>query len=407
MTGKNIQQKIKSGTARVYTASELKECIRANQPPALEDVDVVTCATFGVMSGTAAVLSFPVAAGGTFTHARALTLNDVPAQIGPCPNERNGHVDCILFGTAVSIKNPRYGGGHLFQDLAAKKTVHAKITTDTGVIEKELSVADMSCARLIVTRGAFKNYMAFTNPKPEAIETIFSILPLNGDMSGATFSGCGEINPLENDPSMRFHTPGKHILLNGADGILLGTGTRSSPEKPNLSAAADIAGMDPQLMGGFSYPGHAECLTSIATAIPIPDKEALDAASILDEEILLPIADITTRNAFITTTYADAWSGDLRVITRPERCTDTCSVCARDLCARNAISPDKIISGECMGCLNCVAVCPNHVFCAKTGVLHTAEKNIPVILRQSDRVRAETACQILKEKIINGHVELI
>ncbi|MDO5845758.1 MAG: methanogenesis marker 16 metalloprotein [Methanocorpusculum sp.] len=386
----------------VLTAAEYKARVRAGTPPTPGEVDVVTCGTFGIMSGTSAVLSFPAAPAGTFTRAESLTLNGVPASIGPCPNERNGHVDCVVFGTSVSVADRRYSGGHLFRDLAAEQPVHAKITTDTGVIEKDITVSEMTCARLLVTRGAFKNYTAFVNAAAEPMETIFSVVPVPSGKTGATFSGCGEINPLENDPSLRFHKAGKPVLVNGAPGVLLGTGTRSSAAKPNLSAAADIRGMHPNLMGGFSYPSGAECLTSIATAIPVADAEAAAALSVLDEDIPLPIADVADRIPFDAATYADAWAGDARVKTHPENCTNNCDECAVTLCPNSAITPDRHISGSCMGCLTCVFVCPNKVFEAARGTLHGKTGDYPVILRQSDRVRGNAAAALLKKFILDG-----
>ncbi|MDR0981327.1 MAG: methanogenesis marker 16 metalloprotein [Methanocalculaceae archaeon] len=401
----NINTKISDGTAVVWTASEFKKHIRTGETITPEDVDVVTCGTFGVMSGTAAVLAFQTAPAGSFTHAKHLTLNGVPAHIGPCPNESNGHVDAMVYGTTSSDR-PGYGGGHLFADLVAGKSVEAVIETDTGTITRQITLANMSSAKMIVTRGAFKNYMAFVNPGGDAITTIFSVLPMQGNMREATFSGCGEINPLENDPELRYHTPGTAALVNGAPGIILGTGTRTSAAKPNLSLAADMRQMDPNLMGGFKMVSGCECLTSVATAIPVVDSAAVAALSVLDENIPLPVANVANRTAFDAATYADAWSGDARVRAAPDNCkTPDCTRC-RDLCPREAIRPDLTITKSCMGCLTCVAVCPDHVFSAKSGTLHTASGNIPIVLRQSDRARGELAALLLRNRIRAGSWKL-
>ena len=55
-----------------------------------------------------------------------------------------------------------------------------------------------------------------------------------------------------------------------------------------------------------------------------------------------------------------------------------------------------------MGCLTCVAVCPDHVFSAEPGILHTTSGSIPVVLRQSDRVRGELAAVLLRNRIKAG-----
>ncbi|MDR3102360.1 MAG: methanogenesis marker 16 metalloprotein [Methanocalculaceae archaeon] len=401
----DINRKIAEKTAAVWTVSEFKKHIRASDAVTPEDVDVVTCGTFGVMSGTAAVLAFQAADAGSFTHATKLTLNGVPAHIGPCPNENNGHVDAIVYGTTGSNR-PGYGGGHLFADLVAGNFVEAQIDTDTGTTTKSVRLSDMSAAKMIVTRGAFRNYMAFVNPSEKEVKTIFSVLPMKGNMIQATFSGCGEINPLENDPTLRFHTPGTAALVNGARGIILGSGTRASAAKPNLSLAVDMHRMDPNLMGGFKMMAGCECLTSVATAIPVTDDAALAALSILDENISLPVANVMNRTAFDAAIYADAWKGDRRIRTDPAKCkTSDCSRC-RDLCPREAIRPDLTITKACMGCLTCISVCPDGVYSAKTGVLHTRAGDVPIVLRQSDRLRGERIALLLRDEIRSGNWRL-
>lgn len=401
----NINTKIADGTAIVWTASEFKKHIRDGENLTPEDVDVVTCGTFGVMSGTAAILSFQVASAGSFTHTKHLTLNGIRAHVGPCPNENNGHVDVIVYGTEQS-DHPGYGGGHLFEDIVAGKSIEAMIETDTGTLTKQITISEMSSAKMIITRGAFKNYMAFVNPSVNAFTTIFSVFPMQGNLSEATFSGCGEINPLENDPELRYHTVGTAALVNGSPGIILGTGTRSSVMKPNLSLVAEMCQMDTNLMGGFKMTCGCECLTSVATAIPVQDNSTIAALSILDENISLSIANVTNRTVFDASTYADAWSGDARVRVEPNNCKmSNCTLC-HDLCPRDAIRSDLTIAHSCMGCLTCVSVCPNHVFLANTGSLHTKSDCIPIVLRQSDRLRGERAATLLRNRIQSGNWKL-
>ena len=50
-----------AGSVDVYTAAEFKHLIREGAELSAADVDVVTTGTTGVMSGTAAILSVPVA----------------------------------------------------------------------------------------------------------------------------------------------------------------------------------------------------------------------------------------------------------------------------------------------------------------------------------------------------------
>ncbi|AET64495.1 homocysteine biosynthesis protein [Methanothrix harundinacea] len=56
-----IRAKVDRGEAVVLTAREVGEVLADGGRVSLEEVDVVTCATRAVMSGTYAVLSFPAA----------------------------------------------------------------------------------------------------------------------------------------------------------------------------------------------------------------------------------------------------------------------------------------------------------------------------------------------------------
>ena len=107
-TIEEINEKIAREEAIILTAAELKSMVRDGQTITANDVDVVTTGTFGVMSGTMAVMMVPVAEKCSFEKADSIWLNGVPAQPGPCPNERLGVVDLVINGT--SHADDRYGG---------------------------------------------------------------------------------------------------------------------------------------------------------------------------------------------------------------------------------------------------------------------------------------------------------
>jgi len=124
-----------------------------------KSVDVVTCATCAIMSGTAAILSISIAERNEFERADKVWLNDIPAFPGPCPNERFGIVDVFVYGTACA--NHLYGGGHLFREIVEGKQIEVKVKANDRIIERKISKEDLQFARMITTRSAFKNYMAF------------------------------------------------------------------------------------------------------------------------------------------------------------------------------------------------------------------------------------------------------
>ena len=403
-----IRAKVDRGEAVVLTAREVGEILDGGEALNLEDVDVITCATRAVMSGTYAVLSFSVAPPGTFRRVAAVWLNGVPATVGPCPNERLGVLDLIVIGTAASREESRYGAGHLFRDLVEGEEVRVEVETEGGGdLDLDLSLADMPTARLFGTRHAFRNYSAFVNPGEERVATIFHATTFDPCWRGASVSGCGRINPLENDPLLETVGVGTRVLINGAEGFVLGRGTRSSPDRPNLSGYADMHGMDPEYMGGFGTSAGPECISSWAVPIPVLREGILERMASPEGSIPLPVVDVASRQELGRATYADVWEGvDLEVSFDPGACK-RCTACRPEaICPTGAIAFRNFLPTldrrRCFNCGLCATSCSGDVFRARLGSLRFAGREVPIVVRQSDRLRAERLAEELKGRILEG-----
>ena len=414
-----ILKRVERGEAVVMTAQEVSMLIESGEQSRLAEVDVVTTATRAIMSGTYAVLSFPAAKPASFLRAKRAWINGIAAQVGPCPNENLGVLDLVVFGTAHSRDRPNYGGGHLFRDLVERKKAHVEIETDDGrTLSTKVGLDEMPHARLFGSRHAFKNYSAFVNAGAEPISTIFHSRCFAPRCREATFSGCGRINPLKNDPLLESIGMGTRILMNGAEGFVLGTGTRSSKEQPNLSGFADMHKMDPQLMGGFATSAGPECICSWAVPIPVISKTILKEIARQDRDIALPVNDVNTRTAIGRADYGDVWTDvDLEVELEPENCTGCTPCLVEEACPMQAVKSEsekgKVHRDEalCFHCGLCATVCPSSVFQCRLGSirLKTSEgsiKSIPVVLRQSDRLRAMRLAEELKRRIVEGSFKM-
>lgn len=407
-----IVRRVENKEAVIMTAQEVADLVQAGKSTPL-DVDVVTTATRAVMSGTYAVLSFPVAEQSSFFRARSAWINGVQAVVGPCPNENLGVLDLIVLGTAHSRSRPNYGGGHLFRDLVERKPVQVEVQTDDGRhLETEVGLDEMPTARLFGSRHAFKNYSAFVNAGSEPVSTIFHSRCFAPHCREATFSGCGQINPLKNDPLLESTGTGTRILMNGAEGFVLGTGTRSSRERPNLSTFADMHRMDAELLGGFVTSAGPECICSLAVPIAVVSERILEEIARPDRDIALPINDVNSRTAIGEADYGDVWTDvDLDVAFEPENCSG-CSPCrAAEECPMRAIESNsgKVRRSEalCFHCGMCATVCPSGVFSCRLGAIRLKNaageaRAVPVVLRQSDRLRAVRMAEELKERIMHG-----
>ena len=398
-----INAKITAGEVTVCTAYEFCNMVRAHDD--VNEVDVVTCGTKGIMSGTYATLSFRATAPNVFETAQLAWLNDVPAFVGPCPNERLGLLDLIVYGTAVSRSDTKYGGGHLFRDIVKGNDIDFEVLTTMGQrIKGQTNLQDMQFARLSATRNVFKNYNAFVNPNDGCVKSIFSVTCLEGPYKEATFSGCGELNPLEKDPQLETIGVGTKALFNGAIGFVTGTGTRSSAQKPNLSGYAPLEGMDPRYVGGFNTSAGPDVFCSWAIPIPILNTSLLESVSRTDDRIPLPIVDVNGRAPLGHARYGDVWRREYGRIRFSNNECVSCEECqVAENCPTAAFTPNKGIDRkECVQCGACLSSCPHGALKGDLGAIDLNGLQIPVTLRQSDRSNADKLTRELKKKIEHG-----
>jgi len=408
----DINMRLQRGEAVVLTAQEFKANVRRGKVYTLDDVDIVTTATHGIMSGTAAAFTVPVADRGVFGRARAAWLNGVPGAPGPTPNERLGYVDLIVYGTTGSRDRPHtYGGGHLFRDLVERRPVTIEVLTDSGkTVSRQVTLDDLTFARMYNTRNCFKSYMAFGNFRGGSpVRTIFSYRPMTPD-TGITVIGAGEINPLQNDPSMRTIGIGTLAMVNNAPGIVVGGGTLSSPERPNLSIVADMFAMEARYMGGVATSEGVEVLNAVSIPIPVLNEDILaDLAGALDETLKLPVADVHDRVPFSEITYAEVWQDrdlTVRFETPGPGCGSGCAgVCG---CPVGAIDwqSRRIDETKCTRCGACAMLCEHGTFVADLGSAMVSGRQTPITYRTSDRVRAFELMNSLKTKLLKGELRI-
>ncbi|MDD3985992.1 MAG: methanogenesis marker 16 metalloprotein [Methanobacterium sp.] len=404
-----INKKIENGDVTVLTAEEVSSLVCEGNSPKTEDVDVVTTGTCGIMSGTAAILHVPVADPGAFKKAKNILLNGIPGFPGPCPNEWLGSVDLIIYGTAHSIYDSNYGGGFLFNDIVSGKEIDIELeSTDGKIFKTTTNIKDFGTTKMIGTRLAFKNYNSFTNPSDKLVSSIFHAIDMEGPFKGLSVSGCGQLNPLQNDPLMEVICSGSKILLNGSEGIVIGSGTRSSNEKPNLMLTADMKDMNSHYLGGFKTGAGPEIFDSVAAAIPILDQNILEQTFIMNKDITLPVADIRGRHKILgSTNYGEVWDGcDERPVYHPTDCLNCKTCIVHERCPTGAYT-DTLNVQKCFGCGMCAYSCPNNAFTMESGCVRFKLDDkfieMPIICRQSDIKRARELTSELKRKIENGN----
>jgi putative methanogenesis marker 16 metalloprotein len=278
-------------------------------------------------------------------------------------------------------------------------------------VEAHLCIDDMSTAKLLSSRNCFRNYRAYVNPSDREFTSIFHCRPFPPDYAGLTFSGCGHLNPLQNDPQLRGIGIGTKLLFNGAEGYIVSNGTRSSVKYPNLMTVAEMKGMDPKLMGGYLTAAGVECLTSYAVPIPIVDRMILEHVMTMDADIPLSIGDIRDRRKIGQADYGQVWSDRDEVIAMDEERCVGCEECpAASICPTFAIVRDgsrmSIDRDRCINCGVCVSACPEDCFSGRLGDVRATidgeERIMPILCRNSNREGAVRTMDDLKKRIVEG-----
>ncbi len=310
-TFQEINEKIKSGKAVVVTAEELVSMVKEKGVKRVtSEVDVVTTGTFGPMCSSGAFLNFGHSKPKIKMYR--VWLNGVPAYTGIAA------VDAYIGATEVREGDPlnsnypgefRYGGGHVIQDLVARKKVLLKAIgygTDCypcKEIETEITLDDINEAILFNPRNAYQNYNCAVNLSSRTLYTYMGMLKPN--LGNAHYSTSGLLSPLLKDPMFRTIGIGTRIFLGGGIGYVVWNGTQHSPsfiegkDGKNLGPAGgtlavlgDLKQMSPRWLVGTSFIGYGATLT-VGLGIPIPllNEEVCRYAAAGDDELFAPIVD--------------------------------------------------------------------------------------------------------------------
>ncbi len=311
-----INEKIKKGEATVVTAEEMAEVVRERGVEvAAKDVDVVTTGTFGAMCSSGVFLNFghsdpPI-------KMETVTLNGVEAYHG------NAAVDAYLGATKMHPeKRFEYGGGHVIEDLVARREVEL-IATAFGTdcyprksVRTTVTIDDLNQAILCNPRNGYQRYSAASNGREEVIYTYMGKLLPN--YANATFSGSGELNPLTNDPDYETIGVGTRIFLGGGVGYVTGAGTQHDPVNKlgTLMVQGDLKKMNPRFLRGGTFTNYGTTLyVGLGIPIPILNEGLAKKTGIRDEEIKTNLLDYgvprRSRPVIKTTDYAELKSGKI------------------------------------------------------------------------------------------------
>ncbi|MBE6527693.1 MAG: hypothetical protein E7Z64_00755 [Thermoplasmata archaeon] len=316
-----INDKIRSGKAVVYTAEEVIDIVRKKGvEKAAEEVDVVTTGTFGAMCSSGAFVNFGHASPPI--RMTDIELNGVKVDGGLAA------VDTYIGATALSDPKSGYGGAHVIEDLIAGKKIHLHATgpgTDCYVrksIDTYITIDDINDAFLYNPRNCYQNYSVATNTSDKTIYTYMGkLLPR---MKNASFSSAGQLSPLLNDPHLETIGMGTRIFLGGGEGYVSWPGTqyKTNVEEVNgvpvagartLALIGDMKQMDSKFVRGLDITGYGISMAvGIGIPIPILNADIMKRCAISDSEIFADMVDYSqpvNRPAMARYSYEQLRSG--------------------------------------------------------------------------------------------------
>jgi uncharacterized protein (DUF39 family)/CBS domain-containing protein len=290
-TIKDINEKIRRGEAVIVRADEMPELFEEDPKRTAREVDIVTTGTFGAMCSSGAFLNFGHA--DPPIKMQRVWLNDVEAYTGIAA------VDAYIGAAQLSEDSDfEYGGGHVIEDLVSGKEIALRATsygTDCYPkkrVDTTLTLEDLNQAMMFNPRNCYQRYNAAINSTETIMHTYLgTLLP---EKRNINFAGTGEISPLANDPECDTIGVGTRIFLCGAQGIVAGEGTQSSPKNGfrTLATKGDMKEMSTEFLAGTTIPGYGVSLfVGIGIPIPVLNEKIAEKTAVRNEDIKVDVLD--------------------------------------------------------------------------------------------------------------------
>jgi uncharacterized protein (DUF39 family)/NAD-dependent dihydropyrimidine dehydrogenase PreA subunit len=309
-----INEKIKNRTVTVVRADEMVDLVKELGPEiAAERVDVVTTGTFGAMCSSGVFFNFGHA--NPPIRMSRVWLNDVEAYSGVAA------VDAYLGATQASeSRGIEYGGAQVIEDLLRRRKVELRGVSDgtdcypRKEVMAEITLEGLNQAIMCNPRNAYQCYHAAINTSKTTKYTYMG--KLKPECRNISYSGAGELSPLNNDPEFKTIGIGTRIFIGGNRGYITGNGTQHDPTNgfATLMVQGDLKGMSHEYVRAASLTNYG-CSLYMGIGVPIPvlNSEIALKTSIADEDICTTLLDYgnsgNNKPVLKKVTYAELKSG--------------------------------------------------------------------------------------------------
>jgi CBS domain-containing protein len=189
----------------------------------------------------------------------------------------------------------------------------------------------MNQAMMVNPRNCYQRYNAAINSTSSILHTYMGTLLPN--RRNVNFAGAGEISPLTNDPNLEAVGVGSRIFLCGAQGMVIGEGTQSSPGTgfATIAVKGNLKEMSKKYLAGATVPGYgASLFIGIGIPIPVLNERIAKNTAIRNESIKVDVLDYgvprRVRPSLAKVSYEELFSGKVEVGGRKVRTSSLSSL---------------------------------------------------------------------------------
>ncbi|KEF41214.1 MAG: hypothetical protein ER33_12675 [Cyanobium sp. CACIAM 14] len=285
-----------------------------------------------------------VAANAEFTDQGSLHLNlgptDPPIRFRDVQLEAigaqsgGGGGDLVLPIGGGLGDGQRRGGAHLLDRLLRGESLTLSATGETTALQPRrdlqtrLDLERIGSGRLLLHRGITENGLVAVSSAEGVLRSPWG--PVLGPFGNGLYScgGAGSIGLTM--PGLALLGPGSPVLVGGAIGWVVGSGSGHQPGVPRsagghalspgvvAAVSVDLHGLRPEWVRPCFFEGHgAALLVAMAAPIPLISEAVAAQAACGDEDLEAPVLDVSVprrlRPRFGSVSYARLKSGRIRV----------------------------------------------------------------------------------------------
>ncbi len=322
-----LQQRQRDGQLRVLIAADFQQLVRQqglSQAYAQTDVVVAANAEFSDQA------SLHLSLGATDPPIR---LRD-PQLDGVAGLAGGAGSDLVLPIAGARSDGQRHGGAQVLAALLAGESVELSAAGEVTPLQPRrelntrIALEQIGMGRLLLHRAIGENGLVAVSSAEGLIRSPYG--PLLGPWANALYTCAGADSIGLVMPGLSLLGPGSPVLVGGAIGWVVGSGSSHQPRPRRLASgharspgavaavSVDLQELDPRWLRAAYFEGHGSALlVAIAAPVPLLNGSIARQAAASDADLEAPVLDISVprrlKPSFGGVPYSDLKAGRIQV----------------------------------------------------------------------------------------------